>query len=45
MSAAHMVLRQHANELLALGCHVLEKPFDLDVLYAIIERELSSVQS
>jgi DNA-binding response OmpR family regulator len=45
ISAAHTVLRQHADELVALGCHVLEKPFDLDVLYAIIERELASVQS
>jgi DNA-binding response OmpR family regulator len=44
VSAALNVLRQHATELTALHCQVLEKPFDLDELSALIAGALASNQ-
>jgi two-component system alkaline phosphatase synthesis response regulator PhoP len=40
MSAAHEALRQHQGKLTELQCHVLEKPFDLDDLRALVMGEL-----
>jgi DNA-binding response OmpR family regulator len=44
-SAAQNILRQHADALLALRCHVLEKPFDLADLLALIEGALAVAQN
>jgi DNA-binding response OmpR family regulator len=40
LSAARDMLRQHADELTHLHCHMLDKPFDLDGLFALIAGEL-----
>jgi two-component system response regulator MprA len=45
LSAARNELRQHTDELTESRCQVLEKPFDLDDLLAIIAGALASVQN
>jgi DNA-binding response OmpR family regulator len=44
-SAAKSIIRQYADVLLALQCHVLEKPFDLEDLLALIEGALAVAQN
>jgi two-component system response regulator MprA len=45
LSAARNELRQHTDELTESRCQVLEKPFDLDDLLAVIAGALASVQN
>jgi DNA-binding response OmpR family regulator len=44
MSAAPDVLRRYEDALTGLGCHLIEKPFDLGDLLALIEGELLARQ-
>jgi two-component system response regulator (stage 0 sporulation protein F) len=44
MSAAPNILHRHDPSLIRLRCHVLEKPFDLDDLRALIKGALASAQ-
>jgi DNA-binding response OmpR family regulator len=45
MSAAPEDLRRNKRTLTNLRCRVIEKPFDLDDLFALIEGELDSAQN